>query len=102
MDSESHPRPTIKFTKLFINGKFVDGVKGTTIPVINPATEEKITDIAEATEADVELAISAAKAAYEGWSTMEPSERGRILLKVADLIEQNLDEIIGLEVRIRK
>jgi len=42
--------PEVLFTKLFINGEFVDGVKKSTIPVINPATEEKICDIAEATE----------------------------------------------------
>lgn len=53
-------KPETFQTKLFINNKFVDGVNKTFIPVINPATEEKICDISEATEQDVELAIDAA------------------------------------------
>ena len=98
MEVENHPTPTIKYTQLFINGQFVDGVKKTTIPVLNPATEEKIADVAEATEEDVEIAIKAAKEAYPGWSGMEPAERGRLLYKLADLIEANLVELAGIEV----
>lgn len=79
-------KPETFQTKLFINNKFVDGVNKTFIPVINPATEEKICDIAEATEQDVELAIDAAQAAYPGWKATSLTQRSMLLTKLADLI----------------
>lgn len=65
-----YEKPTTFQTRLFINNEFVEGVKKTTIPVYNPCTEELICEIAEATEADVELAIDAAVAAYPAWSRL--------------------------------
>ncbi|KAI5804115.1 putative aldehyde dehydrogenase [Peziza echinospora] len=75
---------------LFINNEFVHGVEGKTIDVINPTTEEKITQVAEGTEKDIDIAVKAARAAFEGpWSKLSPHERSRLLNKLADKIEEN-------------
>lgn len=79
-------KPETFQTKLFINNNFVDGVNKTFIPVINPATEEKICDISEATEQDVELAIDAAQAAFPIWKATSLTERALLLTRLADLI----------------
>lgn len=92
-----YTKPTKFQTKLFINGKFVDGVLKKTIPVINPATEEVICEIAEATEQDVELAIDAAEAAFPAWSRLPQRDRTELLLKLASLLEAHKEEFIALE-----
>ncbi|OCH89819.1 NAD-dependent aldehyde dehydrogenase [Obba rivulosa] len=86
-------------TGLFIGGKFVDGSNGTTIDVINPATGKVITKIAEGTPKDVDLAVAAAHKAFEtSWGLKCPgSERGRLLSKLADLMEEHNDEYAALE-----
>lgn len=77
-------------TGLFINGEFVKGVEGKTFEVINPSDETVICSVHEATEKDVDIAVKAARAAFEGeWRTMAPDQRGRLLNKLADLFEQN-------------
>jgi len=85
--------------KLFINGQWVDAASGKTYATINPATEETITMVAEADAADVDAAVTAARAAFESgaWPKMSAAERGRLLWKLADLIEQNIDELAELE-----
>src|SRR5215472_9407022 len=85
--------------KCFINGKWVDSVSGQTFPTLNPATGEKLVDVAAGDKADIDLAVKAARRAFEGgpWSKMTPSERGRIVWKIADLIEQHLEEFAELE-----
>jgi aldehyde dehydrogenase (NAD+) len=83
--------------KLFIGGKWVDSVSGETIPVINPYDGSKLTDIAAAGAADVDLAVKAAQAAFPAWSRLPASERGRLLLKLADRIEQEGDALCRLE-----
>ncbi|EGR31514.1 hypothetical protein IMG5_107330 [Ichthyophthirius multifiliis] len=97
MDINRFKRPTRFQTKLFINGQFVDGVKKTTISIYNPSTEDKICDIAEATEQDVELAIDAATNAFSKWKNTTTRERCLLINKLADLIEKNLDELVSLE-----
>ena len=84
---------------LFIGGKWLDSVSGKTFPTINPATGETICQIAEGDKADIDLAVKAARKAFEDgpWPKMNASERGRLLNKLADLIEQNLPELAGLE-----
>ena len=84
---------------LFIGGKWVDSVSGKTFPTINPATGETICQIAEGDKADVNLAVKAARKAFEDgpWSKMNASERGRLLNKLADLIEANKEELAALE-----
>jgi aldehyde dehydrogenase (NAD+) len=89
----------IKPGKLFIDGKWVDSVSGKTFDTLNPATEEVITSIAEGDSADIDLAVTAARKAFEDgpWEKTDARERGRILLRVMDLIEKNKDELALLE-----
>jgi aldehyde dehydrogenase (NAD+) len=86
-------------TKLLINGEWQPAVSGKTFPTINPATEDVIAQVAEADAADVDLAVAAARRAFdEGpWSKMPASERGRLLFKLAELIEANRKELAALE-----
>lgn len=56
--------PPIKFTQLFINGKFVDSLSGRRFPTINPANGQKIAEVAEADKSDIDLAVNAARAAF--------------------------------------
>ncbi|WP_019673637.1 aldehyde dehydrogenase family protein [Psychrobacter lutiphocae] len=84
-------------TKLFIDGQFVSAKNGGTIDVINPYNGELIAKIAAAEAEDVDLAVAAAKRAFPAWSAMGASERGKLILKLADLIEENLEELAQLE-----
>jgi phenylacetaldehyde dehydrogenase len=79
--------------QLFINGEFVDAADGGTFATYDPATAEEITQIARAQEEDIDRAVGAAKAALPAWSKVAPSQRARVLLKLADLIEENADKI---------
>lgn len=82
----------------FINNEFVKGVEGKTFETINPSTEKVIIAVHEATDKDVEIAVSAARKAFEGpWRTTTPDQRGKYLVKLADLIEQNLDQLAAIE-----
>jgi len=84
--------------KLIINGEAVDAASGRTFTTRNPATEEPICAVAEAGPEDVDRAVAAARAAFEGpWSKLKPAERQRLLWTLADLIEKNADEIARLE-----
>jgi len=84
--------------KLLIGGKWVPAKSGKTFETINPATEEVLGLIAEGDKADIDEAVKAARKAFEGkWSTMGPHERGRLLLKIADLIDKHADELALLE-----
>ena len=85
--------------KCFINGKWVDSVSGQTFATLNPATGEKLVDVAAGDKADIDLAVKAARKAFEEgpWSRMTTSERGRVIWKLADLIEQRLEEFAELE-----
>src|SRR5262249_24852929 len=76
---------------LFIGGKWVDSVSGKAFPTLNPATGETICQVAEGDKADIDLAVKAARKAFEDgpWPKMNASERGRLLNKLADLIEKN-------------
>ncbi|MEZ6095714.1 MAG: aldehyde dehydrogenase family protein [Pirellulaceae bacterium] len=93
------PRPDIDRTDCFIGGKWVPAVSGKTFETVCPATEEKIADIAEGDKADIDAAVKAARKAFESgpWRTMSARERGRIMYKLADLLEDNLDELAALE-----
>jgi len=83
--------------KLFIGGAFVDAEDGATIEVLNPHDNSKLTDIAEAKAADVDKAVAAAKEAFPKWSSMAAAERGRLLLKLADRIEEEKEALGRLE-----
>ncbi|QNI31517.1 aldehyde dehydrogenase family protein [Alloacidobacterium dinghuense] len=85
--------------RIYVDGKFVNAASGKTFPVYNPATGEVMAHVPEAESEDVDRAVRAARLAFdEGpWSRMSPSQRGRILNKLADLLEQNLEEFAELE-----
>lgn len=73
----------------FINGEFVDPVKGRTFSSINPATEEVLTEISEATSEDVDEAVKAARTAYnKRWSTLSAKERGKYIFRIARMIQE--------------
>mmetsp|Transcript_28485 Transcript_28485/g.91240 ORF Transcript_28485/g.91240 Transcript_28485/m.91240 type:complete len:392 (+) Transcript_28485:329-1504(+) len=86
-------------TKLLINGELVDAVGGKTFPVIDPRTELPICEVAEATAADVDIAVAAARRAFDlgPWPKMSGRERGRILFRFADLLEAHAEELAALE-----
>src|SRR5262245_45379897 len=90
---------TRKPRKMLIGGKWVDAVSGRTFDTYNPATGEVLAQVAEADKADVDLAVLAARKAFESgpWPEMSPSRRGQLLWKVAELIEQHHQELSQLE-----
>ena len=81
----------------FIGGSFVAPRSGTFLDDVNPSTEEVIAAIPDSDERDVDDAVQAAKRAFPAWSRTTAAERSKLLLKLADLIEQNLDELAQLE-----
>ncbi|ELU00259.1 hypothetical protein CAPTEDRAFT_145966, partial [Capitella teleta] len=84
----------------FINNEFVASKSGKTFPTINPCTEEKIADIQAGNKADVDAAVVAARKAFEfgsEWRTMDASGRGRLISKLASLIERDRCHIASLE-----
>jgi phenylacetaldehyde dehydrogenase len=85
--------------KMLINGKWVDAVSGKTFPTYDPSTGEVLAQVAEGDRADIDLAVKAARKAFdEGpWRKMTPSERGRLIWKLGDLIDQHLEEFAFLE-----
>ena len=87
-------------TRAFINGKYVDAASGRSFESINPASGKVITSLAACDEEDVNRAVAAARTAFDGgsWSRMAPADRKCILLKWADIIQQNAEELALLEV----
>lgn len=96
---EAARRFVSKRGKLLINGKWEDAASGRRFDVIDPATEEIICQVAEGDKRDVDRAVKAARKAFDDseWSRMMPAGRERLLLKLADLIEANADELAQLE-----
>jgi aldehyde dehydrogenase (NAD+) len=83
---------------LFINNEYVKGSEGKTFETVNPANEQVITSVHEANEKDVDIAVAAARKAFEGeWKRVTPSDRGRLLNKLADLIERDIDALAAIE-----
>lgn len=95
----SYPKPRVSDQLLLIGGKWVPSVSGKTFETINPSTGEVICRVAEGDKADVDLAVAAARKAFETgpWPRMSAAERGRILNRLADLIEANKEELAALE-----
>ncbi len=90
--------PAPRRYQLFINGKFVDAQSGKTFETIFPHDRSVQAVVAEGDKADIEAAVQAARNAYDnGWATMLPSERAKILLRMADLIEQRAGDLAQLE-----
>jgi aldehyde dehydrogenase (NAD+) len=90
----------VKQTRMLIDNRWVDSVSGKTFETINPATGEVIAQVAEADAADVDLAVKAARKAFHAkaaWRRMSASERGKLLNRLADLIEKHAEELATLE-----
>jgi phenylacetaldehyde dehydrogenase len=85
--------------KVLIDGRWVAATSGETFDVFNPATGQRIARAAACTKADVDAAVAAARKAFDHgpWTRMSPSERGRIIWKIGDLIQENLEELAQLE-----
>jgi len=89
-----------KARPMLINGKWVGAASGKTFPSYNPSTGEVLAHVAEGDKEDINRAVAAARAAFKKgspWRTMTPSERGRLMWKLADLLEQRLEEFAQLE-----
>jgi aldehyde dehydrogenase (NAD+) len=84
-------------TRLFIDGQWVDAIEGGEIDVIDPHDGSTITRVAEARAVDVDRAVDAAERAFPGWAATSAAERGRILLRVADLVDAHAAELATLE-----
>ncbi|MDE2291330.1 MAG: aldehyde dehydrogenase family protein, partial [Elusimicrobia bacterium] len=90
LDKKSH--------KLLIDGQWVDAASGKTFKTLNPADGQVLGTVAEADAADVDAAVKSARKAFAGpWSKLSPSERGRLLNRLADVIEAHLEELAQLE-----
>jgi acyl-CoA reductase-like NAD-dependent aldehyde dehydrogenase len=91
--------PRLPAPRLFIGGRFVDPVEGGLIPIVNPATGEKLCDAPAATARDVDAAVGAARRAYEDgpWRTMSARERGRLLRDLADALWDRREEFALVE-----
>ncbi|MBI4867714.1 MAG: aldehyde dehydrogenase family protein [Candidatus Wallbacteria bacterium] len=85
--------------QLFIGGQWRDAAAGESIDTLNPATGEKLTTLAEAGAADVDSAVAAARQAFESkpWATMAAADRGRLLTKLASLVERDIEKLARLE-----
>ena len=93
-------QPFLSGTKqLLIDGQWQNAVDSTSFEVINPATTNAIANVAHGKAADIELAIQAARKAFDSgpWSKMGPSQRGKLIWKIGDLIEQHTEELAQLE-----
>ncbi|GAB2214231.1 hypothetical protein Droror1_Dr00018572 [Drosera rotundifolia] len=98
---EEHITPPVQvnYSKLLINGQFVDAASGKTFPTLDPRTGELIAEVAEGDAEDINRAVSAARKAFDQgpWPRMTAYERSKILWRFADLVEQHNDEIAALE-----
>uniref|UniRef100_A0A6M2DXE0 aldehyde dehydrogenase (NAD(+)) n=1 Tax=Xenopsylla cheopis TaxID=163159 RepID=A0A6M2DXE0_XENCH len=93
-------KPEILYSGIFINNDWHKSVSGKTFPTINPATGEVITQIQEGDKADIDIAVKAARNAFKlgsPWRTMDASDRGRLVNKLADLIERDQAYLASLE-----
>ena len=85
--------------KMLINGKWVNSISGKTFPTYNPATGEVLAQVAEGDREDIEQAVKAARKAFDQgpWRRLTASERGRLIWKLADLLESHTEEFAYLE-----
>ncbi len=101
--NSSIPQPLQSFLsspkRLLIDGQWVESKSGKTFDVYDPATDQVIAQVAEGDAADVDLAVAAARKAFDTgpWSKMTASQRGQLIWKIGDLIEQNADQLAQLE-----
>jgi len=88
---------TVASYKNFVGGEWVDAAEGGVEQIVNPATGEVIAEVPKGTEADVDRAVQAAKQAYPKWRETTPGERAEVLLQLADVIDENTDELAQIE-----
>jgi len=96
----ANPNQDIKYTKLFIDNTFVDSKSGKTFPTINPANKKVLANIAEGDKADVDAAVDAAERAFQRgsvWRNLDASGRGKLIYKLADLLERDMLIVANLE-----
>jgi acyl-CoA reductase-like NAD-dependent aldehyde dehydrogenase len=91
------PTPPPIRHQLFIDGEFVNAASGETRPTLNPHDNSVIAEVAMAGKPDVDAAVTAAHQAFGSWSRWAAADRGRVLLRLADLIEANAEELARLE-----
>jgi len=105
-DDDFRHRPSVKAAaflsrshKLLIDGQWLEPMASGTLPVVDPATEEQIATVAAAQAADVDLAVAAARRAFEGgpWRKLSGAARARLIWKLSDLLLENADELAELE-----
>jgi betaine-aldehyde dehydrogenase/aminobutyraldehyde dehydrogenase len=90
---------TVTSHKNFVGGEWVEAVEGGTMEVLNPATGEAIAEVPSGTAADVDRAVEAAAGALPEWLDSTPAERAELLLKLADILDANADELAEIESR---
>ena len=96
---KSSSLPQIRQTECFIGGRWTPSSSGKTFDTYNPATEEVIAQVADGQADDIDAAVRAARKQFDGgeWSKMDARDRGKLLYKLADLIEAEIDELAALE-----
>ena len=87
----------VKSYQQFIGGEWVDAASGETLTVENPANEQAVARVPASGQEDVDRAVTAAATAFESWQKTTPQERMTLLLKLADIVDQNADELARLE-----
>jgi aldehyde dehydrogenase (NAD+) len=92
-------RPQVRQTQCFIGGKWIPSASGKTFETIHPGTEEVICEVAEGDKEDVDAAVDAARDAFDNgpWSKMDARDRGALMYKLADILEEEADELAALE-----
>src|SRR6185437_10019332 len=90
---------TVTSNKIFVGGKWTDAAEGGTMEVLNPATGETIAEVPSCTAADVDAAVDAAAKALPEWLESTPAERAELLLKLADVLDENAEELAEIESR---
>ncbi len=97
--TETVRRPQVQQTQCFIGGKWTASASGKTFETIHPATEEVICEVAEGDKEDVDAAVDAAREAFDNgpWSKMDARDRGQLIWKLAELIEEEAEDLAALE-----
>ncbi|MFC9351751.1 aldehyde dehydrogenase family protein [Arthrobacter sp. NPDC057013] len=95
--ADTTPAPSLPAFGQFIGGKFVPSTSTSTVDIVNPATEEVLTQVPAGTAEDVDAAVAAAVAAKDAWAATTPRDRAAVLLKIADIIEANRELFETLE-----
>src|SRR3984885_10457684 len=93
-----HPYADGSYKKMLIDGQWVDAASGKKFETLNPATGELLAPVPEGADGDINRAVPAARRAFEGpWSKVKPFERQNLLLRLADLVEKNFEELSQLD-----